>query len=169
MEMKILRHHGERASDGAKLVGRDGGLAAAVALRRGGESRPAAIEPVGTVGTVRFRLLEFCVEFRIEIAQHCLQVGFVDHAFGSQPRSVQCKRRRMIFDGAVHQRLRERRLVGLVVAETPVAEHVDHDVLAKQLAEFGGDARAMHHCFRIVAVHMENRRLHHQRDIGRVR
>ena len=49
-------------------------------------------------------------------------------------------------DRLVHQRLRERRLVGLVVAEAPVAEHVDHDrpleFLPELGRELGGDTTA---------------------------
>ena len=44
-------------------------------------------------------------------------------------------------DGAIHQRLGEGRLVGLVVAVAAVADDVEHDVGAELLAEFGGDAR----------------------------
>ena len=67
---------------------------------------------------------------------------------------------------AVHQRLRERRLVGLVVAVPAVAEHVDHDRLLEPLAELGGDLGDVHHGFRVVAVDVEDRRLHH---LGHVR
>src|SRR3546814_2525593 len=46
------------------------------------------------------------------------------------------------------------------------AEHVDHDVLVERLPEFGGDACHVGHRLRIVAVHMENRRLD---DLGHIR
>ena len=55
-----------------------------------------------------------------------------------------------------------------VVTESAIADHVEHDVLVEQLAEFGGDARGMDHGFGIVAIHMEDRRLHHQRHIGAI-
>ena len=74
----------------------------------------------------------------------------------------------MVLDRLVHQGLGEGRLQRLVVAEAAVAHHVDHDILVEQLAEFGRDAGAMHHRFGIVAIHMEDRRLHHQRDVGAI-
>ena len=64
-------------------------------------------------------------------------------------------------DLLVHQRLGQGRFVALVVAEAAIAEHVDHDLLGEQLAIFGRDFRCEHDGFRIVAVHMEDRRLHH--------
>ena len=97
---------------------------------------------------------------------HRLHIGLGQRAFGDQLGRIELQRGRMILDRPVHQRLGEGRLVGLVVAEAAIADHVDHDVLVEQLAEFGGDARAMHHRFRIVAIHMEDRRLHHQRHVG---
>ena len=74
----------------------------------------------------------------------------------------------MILDHPVHQRLGECRLVAFVMAEAAIADHVQHHILVEQLAEFGGDAGCMHHGFRIVAIHMEDRRLHHQRHIGAI-
>jgi hypothetical protein len=45
---------------------------------------------------------------------------------------VDLERRRMRADLLVHQGLGERRLVALVVAEAPVAEHVDDDRLVER-------------------------------------
>ena len=41
----------------------------------------------------------------------------------------------MLLDPLVHERLRVGRLVALVVAEAPVADEVDDDVVAEPLAE----------------------------------
>ena len=71
-------------------------------------------------------------------------------------------------DRLVHQRLGERRLVALVVAEAPVAEHVDHDRMLELLPELGRDLGGEHHRLRIVAVGVEDRRLDHLGDVGRV-
>ena len=71
-------------------------------------------------------------------------------------------------DRLVHQRLGERRLVALVVAEAAVAEHVDDDRLLEFLPELGRDLGGEHHRFRIVAVDVEDRRLDHLGDVGRI-
>ena len=68
----------------------------------------------------------------------------------------------------VHQRLGERRLVAFVVAEAPVAEHIDDDRLGEFLPVFGRHLGGEHHCFRIVAVDVEDQRLDHFRDVGRI-
>ncbi|MHC2277016.1 hypothetical protein ACVME8_003627 [Bradyrhizobium diazoefficiens] len=64
--------------------------------------------------------------------------------------------------------LGERRLVALVMAMPAVAEHVDDDGLVELLPEFGRDLGREHHGFRIVAVHMEDRRVDHLRHIRRI-
>ena len=72
-------------------------------------------------------------------------------------------------DRLVHQRLGERRLVAFVMAVAAIAEHVDDDRLLKFLPEFGRDLGGEHDRFRIVAVDVENRRLDHFGDVGRIR
>ena len=69
-------------------------------------------------------------------------------------------------DALVHQRLGEGRLVGFVVAEAAVAEHVDDHRLLELLAELGGDLGGEDHRFRIIAIGMEDRRLDHLGDVG---
>ena len=64
--------------------------------------------------------------------------------------------------------LREGGLVALVVPVAPVAPHVDHHVLAEALAELGGDAADMDYRLDVVAVDVEDRRLRHLGDLGRV-
>ena len=71
-------------------------------------------------------------------------------------------------DRLVHQRLGERRLVAFVVAVAAIAEHVDDDRLLEFLPEFGRDLGGVDHRFRIVAVHVEDRRLDHLGDVGRI-
>ena len=74
----------------------------------------------------------------------------------------------MGLDQRVHLRLRERRLVRLVVTEAPVADHVDDDVLVELLAEREGELDDPHAGLGVVPVHVEDRRLHHLGDVGRV-
>ena len=52
------------------------------------------------------------------------------------------------------------------MAVSAIAEHVDHHGLVEQLPELGGDLSDMNDRFRIVAVHVEDRRLDHPRHVG---
>ena len=91
-----------------------------------------------------------------------------DQPFLDQLLAVDLQRRRVLADRLVHQRLGEGRLVALVVAEAPVAEHVDDHRLVELLAELGGDLGGVDHRFRIVAIGVQDRRLDHLGDVGRV-
>ena len=71
-------------------------------------------------------------------------------------------------DLLVHQRLGERRLVAFVVAEAAVAEHVDDHRLLEFHPVLGRDLRRVDHRFRIVAVDVEDQRLDHLGDVGRI-
>ena len=129
---------------------------------------PAPVQPVGAVGQMRFGGVEFLVQPLDEGGLHRRDLGFGQRAFGDQLLGIERQGGGMILDHPVHQGLGEGRLVAFVMAEAAIADHVDHHILVEQLAEFGGDARGMHHGFRIVAIHMEDRRLHHQGDIGAI-
>ncbi|MNU97258.1 hypothetical protein D3C71_873250 [compost metagenome] len=72
----------------------------------------------------------------------------------------------VLADHLVHQRLGDRRLVGLVVAPTAVAHQVDDHVLGELLAELEGQLRGEHHRFRIIAVHVQHRGGDHLRHVG---
>src|SRR5438477_517049 len=89
-----------------------------------------------------------------------LSASSVPHAIGFESRGVDFLHRLVARDLLVHQRLGEHRLVRLVVAVPAVAEHVDDDVALEVLAIFGGDARDVDHGLGIVAVHVQDRRLH---------
>ena len=68
----------------------------------------------------------------------------------------------------VHQRLRDHRLVLLVVAELAVADDVDHDILLEGVTELHRHLGDERHGFRIVAVDVEDRRVGHLEDVGAV-
>ena len=74
----------------------------------------------------------------------------------------------MLVDLLVHERLGVARVVAFVVTVQPVADEVDDDVLVELLAEGDSEPADAHTGLRVVAVHVEDRRLHHLRDIGRV-
>ena len=105
---------------------------------------------------------------RAPVGLHLLDVGVGDDALADQLLAVDFQRRRMRADLLVHQRLGERRLVAFVVAEAPVAEHVDDDRPLEFLPVLGRDLGREHHRFRIVAVDVEDQRLDHLGDVGRI-
>jgi hypothetical protein len=87
-------------------------------------------------------------------------------AFRDKLFAVKIQRRLQRADFLVHQRLSERRLIALIVAEASIAPHVDDDRLLELLAKLRRDARREYDGFRIVAVDVENRRLDHLREVG---
>ena len=135
---------------------------------RGLQARPAAVEPVGLVRLVALRAFEFGLEAGAPVGAHLLDLALGDDAFGDQLLRVDLLRRRMRADLLVHQRLGERRLVAFVVAVAPVAEHIDDDRPLELLAVFGRHLGGVHHRFRIVAVHVQDQRLDHLGDVGRI-
>ena len=74
----------------------------------------------------------------------------------------------MLGDALIHQRLGERRLVGLVMPMPPVTEHVDYDRLTEMLAVLGGDLGGVDYGFGVVAIHVEDWRVDHLGHVGRV-
>jgi hypothetical protein len=111
---------------------------------------------------------EGVVELSAIRALHRLDLVGRHHAFGDQPVGVDLRHRRVLGDALVHERLGEGRLVRLVVAEAAIAEHVDDHRAAELLAELGRHLGGIDDRLGIVAVGMEDRRLDHLGDIGRV-
>ena len=75
----------------------------------------------------------------------------------------------MFLDLLVEQRLRIAWIVGFVVAPAAVAEHVDHDIFLELQPVIERHLRHANGGFGIVAVDVENRRLHHARYVSRIR
>jgi len=92
----------------------------------------------------------------------------LEHALGDQAVAIEFARGLVRADLLVHQRLGRGRLVGLVVAVAPVADQVEHDVLAEALAEVERQLGAERDRIRVVAVHVQHRRADHLGDIGAV-
>ena len=121
----------------------------------------------------RCRFLRLCLDERVfepraevferELALLERQVAAVHERLG-----VELAHRATPADHLVHARLRERGLVAFVVAVPPVADHVDDDVLLELLPEREREADDAHRRFRVVAVHVEDRRLHRLGDVGGV-
>ena len=168
VRLEALGQPGQRRADLLQLRHLDRGLAALVAALALAEARPAAVEPVGLVRAELLAGLELGVQVRLERRLHVLDLALGDQPVGDQPLGVELQRGLVALDRGVHQRLGEHRLVALVVAEPPVAEDVDDHVLVEHLAELGRDAGGVHHRLGVVAVDVEDRRLDHQRDVGRI-
>ena len=100
------------------------------------------------------------------VGLHLVDVGFRDHAFRDELPGIDRQGRLAGADVLVHQRLREGRLVALVVAEAAVAEHVDDHRLVELLPELGRDLGGVDNRFRIVAIGVEDRRLDDLGDVG---
>ena len=75
----------------------------------------------------------------------------------------------MLGNFLVHQRLRDKRLVLLVVAQLPEADHIDDHVAAKLHAVVKRDAAHQQHRFGIVGVDMKHRCLDHFCDVGAIK
>ncbi len=165
---KAVGNMGQRPADIEQGFPGNPGIAAPIALRRGREALPLAIEPIGLGRMMGLGRLEFLVEPRMEGVDHRAHVRLEDRAFVDQLFGIDVERGGMGVYRLVHQGLGERRLVGLVVAEAAIAEHVHHRVLVEHLAEFDGDARGVYHRLGIVAVDVDDRRLHDQGQIGAI-
>ncbi len=75
---------------------------------------------------------------------------------------------RVLADLAIQHRLRERRLVALVVAVAPVADEIDQHVAAELHAVRERQPRGRHTRLRIVGVHVHDRNLEAAREAARV-
>ena len=81
---------------------------------------------------------------------------------------VELARAGMLRDLLVHQRLRDHRLVGLVVAEAAEADEVDEHVAVELPAVLERHLDREQADLRIVGVDVEDRRLGHLRDVGAI-
>src|SRR5690606_39169214 len=128
--------------------------------------RPAPVKPVGLVRAEGARRLELFLEQRAKSGNALFHFFRRDEPRLHKTRRVDLQRRRMILDLLVHERLRHARIIAFIMAEAAIAEHVDHDRAIETLTELRRDLRRMDNRFRVVAIHMEDRRLHHLRHIG---
>ncbi len=169
------RVHGETVGDGHLRVD---DLLHRVERDRGGHGRVVdrAVAGLGRHHGARLRrelgrfpgLGERALQLLLVVAQRRLGLLHREVAPGDQRLGVELAHRAPRFDQVVHQRLGEAGVVALVVAAAAVADHVDHDVLAERLAV--GERQLAHpgDGLRVVAVHVEDRRLDHPRHVGRV-
>ena len=89
-----------------------------------------------------------------------------DHAFAHQALLVERGDGGMLLDLAVQDGLRVAGVVAFVVAVAAIADHVDDHVLLELLAVVEGDLHDADGGIGIVAVDVEDGRLHAARDVG---
>ena len=103
------------------------------------------------------------------IRHHSLALCLADGPFSNQLFGVALTRRRQGMDDPVHRRLGDRGLIRLVVAQAAVAEDIDDDIFVKMHAITVRQLDREYHGFRVVAIDVQYRCLHHFRDLGAVR
>ena len=135
---------------------------------RAGEARAGAGSDGGPRGCGLARLVQRHLEPGLEVLEGPLGVLHGDVAPAHEGLGVELPDRALGLDDGVHPRLGVAGVVPFVVAVSPVAHQVDDDVLVEFLAEPEGEAGGPQARLGVVAVHMEDRRLHHLGDIGRV-
>ena len=91
-----------------------------------------------------------------------------DHALLHQLPGIKRPRRGVLANLLVHLGLGLRRLFRLVVPPTAIADEVDDHVLSKFHAVIDGKLHGENHRFRIITVHVQDRRLHHLRHFRAV-
>ena len=171
MDVEAFGRHGDALADRTEAIETDASLAAAIVvgdLPRRLDARPAAVEPIGLVGGIGLAGLEFRLQPLAPVRAHLVDLALGDDAFGNELLGVDLLRRRMRADESIHDRLSERGLVAFVVAEPPIAEHVDDNRLMELLPVFGRHLGAEDDRLGIIAVDMKDRRLDQLGDVRRI-
>ena len=99
---------------------------------------------------------------------HPVSLLLTEHRVFHDSLGVFGARGRQAVDFFIHHRLRDARVVSLVVTVTPVTHQIDHHVFFEQHAVFQRQPGYRHHRFRVIAVDMKNRRIHHFGDIAAI-
>ena len=163
----------ERVADPVDELERDGRgvlllrLGLVLRLRAGGLQAGAVLVVGAGLGGLA-DLGEHALELVGVVAQRGLGLLDGDVAAADEGLGVQLADAALALDEVVHHRVGHRGVVALVVAAPAVADHVDDDVLGELLAELEGQPRHPDAGLRVVAVHVEDRRLDHPGHVGRV-
>ena len=133
------------------------------------ESGPRALERIDhRIDRLLLRSVLRLVEHAIPCGEHRVDLSFRHRAFADELRAVGLERRARLLHAVVEERLREHRLVCLVVAVLPVAPHLDDDVVAERLAPVDRKLRGPRARLGVVAVHMEHGTFEALRAVGAV-
>jgi hypothetical protein len=124
--------------------------------------------PLGGLRVGLADLREDALQLLLVVGQHLFGLLDRDVATSDEGLGVQLADRPLLLDQVVHQRLGVRRVVAFVVTAPAVADEVDDDVLVEGLAVLEGQPRDPDARLWVVAVDVEDRRLHHARHVGAV-
>ena len=105
---------------------------------------------------------------RRDLGDERLRLVGRDRALLDEPRGVDVAHRRLALDPLDHQRLRVRRVVLLVVAEAPVADEVDHEVVAELGAVGEREPHGRERRLGIVGVDVHDRDVEALGEVARV-
>ena len=113
-------------------------------------------------------LVERHLQLALEVDEHAL--GFLDGELAAlhERLNVELANAATLGDCLVHQRLGVARIVAFVVSLAAITHHVDHDVFVEPLAIFEGHLSHTNTCLGVVAVHVEDRRLHGLGDVAAI-
>ena len=163
MHREALGHLEQALVQLLELLGRHGRLE----LRVGAAADAALLAP-GTRCERRLELLVHGPHALLHLVHEALDLFRGDEAVLGEPACVQLAHRAVLLDQLVHERLRVARLVALVVAEAPVADEVDDDVVAEARAERHGQADRRDGGLGVVGVHVHDRRVEALGQVARV-
>src|SRR5438552_2522846 len=158
----------EGGGDLVQHLGRDGRPRAPVVARPAEPLPEPAEDEQGLARHEVARVALRVVEQLAELARPPLRLLGGDRSRLDQLLAVERERRPLGGDLLVHHRLREGRIVELVVPVPAVADEVDEDVLLEALAKADGQAGRLHRGLRVVTVHVEDGRLDDLGDVARV-
>ena len=114
------------------------------------------------------QLLVRLLQARLDAAQQLLVVPLGDDTLARERLRVELSHRRVALDRLHHQRLCVGRLVLLVVAEAPVADEVDDDVVAEARPEGHGEPDRGDGRLRVVGVDVEDGRVEALGEVARI-
>src|SRR5436309_3325059 len=165
---EALGHTREGGGDLVQHLGRDGRPGAPVVARPAEPLPEPAEDEQGLARHEVARVALRVVEQLAELARPPLRLLGGDCPRLDQLLAVERERRPLGRDLLVHHRLREGRIVELVVPVPAVADEVDEDVFLEALAKADGEAGRLHRGLGVVAVHVEDGRLDDLGDVARV-
>ena len=127
-----------------------------------------AFQPICLIRAIGLRRLKGFFQAGIEGIEHRLGGFSRDRAFLCEPFRIKIARRAQFANAVIHQRLGEGGLIAFIMAVAAIANDIQHHIRTKDHAEFGGQTRTEHHRFRVITIHMQDRRLDGFRDIRAV-
>src|SRR5689334_4602362 len=114
------------------------------------------------------RLVEDFLQLRRDVRVESLDVILAHDALAHETRAPRLTRRRMVLHQLVHPRLREARLIGLVVTVATETDDIDEEILAEALAIRDRETHCLDARLGVVAIHVNDRYLEPLGEVARV-